>query len=52
MPTLVPSVEDRLIGLADLVIESAQRKKDPSIEIPVRALSNVSFNEKKQAVPA
>ena len=44
------SVEDRLIGLADLVIESAQRKKDPSIEIPVRALSNVSFNEKKRII--
>jgi len=44
------SVEDRLIGLADLVVESAQRKKDPSIEIPVRALSNVSFNEKKRII--
>lgn len=41
------SVEKRLIGLADLVIEAAGRGKDPSLSIPVRALSNVKFNEGK-----
>ena len=40
------SVEKRLIGLADLVIQAAQRRKDPAIQIPVRSLSNVKFNEK------
>ncbi len=44
------SVEDRLVGLADLVIEAAQKKKDPEIEIPVRALSNVSFNPKRRII--
>ncbi|HBL15373.1 MAG: DNA topoisomerase VI [Elusimicrobia bacterium GWA2_69_24] len=39
------SVASRLIGLADLVIEAAERGKDPTINIPVRALSNVKFNE-------
>jgi DNA topoisomerase VI subunit A len=41
------SVEKKLIGLADVVINAAQRSKDPTIEIPIRALSNVAFNEKK-----
>ena len=41
------AVEKKLIGLADLVIEAAKKRKDPSIQIPVRSLSNVSFNEKK-----
>ncbi|MBI2070668.1 MAG: DNA topoisomerase IV subunit A [Elusimicrobia bacterium] len=41
------AIEKRLVGLADTVIEAAQKKKDPAIEIPVRALSNVKFNEKK-----
>jgi DNA topoisomerase-6 subunit A len=44
------SVEDRLVGLADLVVEAAKKKKDPEIEIPVRALSNVEFNEKKRII--
>lgn len=42
-----PAVAKRLIGLADVVISAANRKKDPSIDIPVRSLSNVKFNEKK-----
>ncbi|MBI4064105.1 MAG: DNA topoisomerase IV subunit A [Elusimicrobia bacterium] len=41
------NVEKKLVGLADAVIEAAQKKKDPTIEIPVRSLSNVKFNEKK-----
>jgi DNA topoisomerase-6 subunit A len=44
------SVEDRLVGLADLVVAAAQKKKDPEIEIPVRALSNVEFNPKKRII--
>jgi DNA topoisomerase-6 subunit A len=44
------SVEERLVGLADLVVEAAKKKKDPEIEIPVRALSNVNFNEKRRII--
>lgn len=44
------SVEDRLIGLADVVIDSAKKKKDPEFQIPVRALSNVEFNAKKRLI--
>ncbi len=47
MPKTNAAVERKLVGLADLVIDSAQRKRDPSIPIPVRALSNVKFNEKR-----
>ena len=41
------SVEKKLIGLADIVISAAERSKDPTFAIPIRALSNVSFNERK-----
>jgi DNA topoisomerase-6 subunit A len=40
-------VEKKLIGLADIVISAADRSKDPTFAIPIRALSNVSFNERK-----
>jgi DNA topoisomerase-6 subunit A len=40
-------VEKKLIGLADIVISAADRSKDPTFTIPIRALSNVSFNERK-----
>jgi DNA topoisomerase VI subunit A len=41
------SVETKLVGMADVVIAAAQRSKDPAFAIPIRALSNVSFNERK-----
>src|SRR5688572_13214502 len=44
------SVEDRLIGLADLVIEAAKKRKDPNFDFPVRALSNVEFNQKRRII--
>ena len=37
-------VAKKLVGMADVVIAAAQRAKDPTFEIPMRALSNVSFN--------
>jgi DNA topoisomerase-6 subunit A len=40
-------VEKKLISLADIVIQAADRSKDPTFQIPIRALSNVFFNEKK-----
>ena len=39
------AVEKKLVGVADIVITAAQRRKDPTLAIPVRALSNVTFNE-------
>ena len=44
------TVEKKLVGLADLVIRAAERGKDPAIEIPVRSLSNVKFNEKRRII--
>jgi DNA topoisomerase-6 subunit A len=41
------AVEKKLIGVADVVISAAQKRRDPTLAIPVRALSNVSFNERK-----
>jgi DNA topoisomerase-6 subunit A len=41
------AVAKRLIGVADTVITAAERSKDPTFAIPIRALSNVSFNERK-----
>src|SRR6478735_11774821 len=40
-------VEKKLIGIADIVVTAAERSKDPTFQIPIRALSNVSFNERK-----
>ena len=41
------AVEKKLVGVADLVVAAAQRGKDPTIAIPVRALSNITFNERR-----
>ena len=43
----VTAVEKKLIGVADVVIDAAQRHRDPTLAIPVRSLSNVTFDEKK-----
>jgi DNA topoisomerase-6 subunit A len=40
-------VETKLVGMADVVIAAAQKSKDPAFAIPIRALSNVSFNPRK-----
>src|SRR5919204_2295969 len=41
------AVEKKLVGIADIVVDAAQRRRDPTLAIPVRALSNVTFDEKK-----
>ena len=41
------AVEKKLVGVADVVINAAERRKDPTLTIPVRALSNVTFNQRK-----
>src|SRR2546425_1263187 len=46
-PRKTSAVEKKLVGVADVVITAAQRRKDPTLAIPIRALSNVSFNERR-----
>src|SRR6266699_1437461 len=41
------AVEKELISVADVVITAAQRRKDPTLAIPVRSLSNVTFNQRR-----
>src|SRR4249920_877813 len=40
-------VEKKLVGVADTVINAAQRSQDPALSIPVRSLANVNFNAKR-----
>jgi DNA topoisomerase VI subunit A len=37
-----------LIGLADRIVDDAQKKRDPYLDIPTRALSNVRYNKTKR----
>jgi DNA topoisomerase-6 subunit A len=46
-PRKPTAVEKKLVSVADIVIDAAERRKDPTIAIPVRSLSNVNFNERK-----
>jgi DNA topoisomerase VI subunit A len=39
-----------LIGLADRIVDDAQKKRDPYIDIPTRALSNVRFNKAQRRI--
>jgi len=41
-------VEAALVGLADVVVDAAKAGKDPTLRIPVRALSNIEFSEKRR----
>ncbi|MBI4717986.1 MAG: DNA topoisomerase IV subunit A [Planctomycetes bacterium] len=44
------SAAARLEAMARNIVDMAQRKQDPAIGIPIRALSNVAFNEKTRHV--
>src|SRR5881409_3181009 len=46
-PRKPSAVEKKLVGVADIVITAAQRRRDPTMAIPVRSLSNVTFSERK-----
>src|SRR2546428_1749234 len=46
-PRTTTAVEKKLVGVADVVIHAAERRKDPTLTIPIRALSNVTFNDRK-----
>ncbi len=39
-----------LVGLADRIVDDAQRKRDPYLDIPTRALSNVRYNRSKRRI--
>lgn len=41
---------ESLAKMAGQVVKQALKRKDPSVDIPVRALSNVSFNERKKII--
>ncbi len=41
---------NKLEGLAESVVENAFGKREPAIDIPIRALSNVSFNPKTRYI--
>lgn len=40
----------KLTTLAETVVAQAEKLENPSVEIPIRALSNVSFNKKKSII--
>src|SRR5216117_3434983 len=46
-PRRTSAVEKKLVGVADVVITAAQRYRDPTLAIPVRSLSNVTFDARK-----
>jgi len=41
---------ESIVKLADGITKIANRKRDPVVDIPMRALSNVSFNERKKII--
>ncbi|MCG3136529.1 MAG: Type 2 DNA topoisomerase 6 subunit A [Phycisphaerae bacterium] len=45
-----PDTLKKLVQLAELVYEHAQKGRDPSVDIPLRTLSNVHFNTKSRII--
>jgi DNA topoisomerase-6 subunit A len=41
------AVAKKLVGVADTVVTAAERRQDPTLSIPIRSLSNVTFNSRK-----
>src|SRR5262249_18163588 len=39
-----------LVGMADRIVLDAEKKRDPYLEIPTRALSNVKYNKTKRRI--
>ncbi len=44
------TAKDQLEALAKSVVEMAHRQQDPAIAVPIRALSNIRYNEKTRHV--
>jgi DNA topoisomerase VI subunit A len=36
-----------IVGLADEVVVSAEKKRDPHLDIPARSLSNIRYNRQR-----
>ena len=41
---------DKIVGLAETVVTLAAKKKDPFIDIPLRALSNAKYNKDRRII--
>jgi len=41
---------DKIIGLADMVVAQAAKKKDPALDIPLRTLSNANYNKSRRII--
>jgi DNA topoisomerase-6 subunit A len=39
-----------IVGLADRVVDAAEKRKDPSVDIPSRTLSNVTYSPRKKII--
>lgn len=44
------ATKGRIEGLAKSIVDMAHRQHDPAVQIPIRALSNVAFNERTRHV--
>jgi len=45
-----PPVTDKIVGFAQSIVASAAKKRDPSIEIPLRTLANAQYNKSKRII--
>jgi len=41
---------DQIVGLADMIVGQASKKKDPALEIPQRTLSNANYNKSRRII--
>ena len=41
---------DQIVGLVDMIVTTASKKKDPALEIPQRTLSNANYNKSKRII--
>ncbi len=44
------SAADKIVALAESVVATAAKKRDPSIEIPLRTLSNAEYNARRRII--
>ena len=40
----------KITALAERIVRQAKSQKNPTVQIPIRTLANVSFNEKKSII--
>ena len=41
---------EKIVNLAESVVNFASKKKDPTVDIPLRALSNAKYNREKRII--